>query len=289
MNKRVRGSGFVAVLATFLLLGCRPSSDLDGLRPGSGSPGTVIAQKSMARPPSTGTVVNAIEPQSSHVELSAALAEGTATPLSVQLGGTIALKEAQAARGTARTVKFDVRDSDGSKTSLVDQPLEPNQRVTYRARRPGYASVHRCTRPAELDDLPDAWQIASLCEITHMRVGAPGEGDWQSDAHLTTKIGLPVELRPYRSTAQLEIGDVLPVRLYHKGMPMSGLEVIARSPKGKMSSQTTNERGVAHFEISSAGRWVIEGVVNEPALLGGEAKVRLYFDVKGSAPAKEAQ
>lgn len=213
-------------------------------------------------------------------EPAALLALGTSA-LDVAAGGVISFIEPARTRGTSPTVRFDVRDSDGSKSALVQAPMEPEQQVRYDAKQPGYASIHRCTRPSSLDALPNAWQIADLCEIIHVHVQDDGRSSQLRDRHLMSKIGLPIELRPYRSTATLQVGEELPVRLYQKGVPMPEQRVFATGEQGEKLEATTNRKGVATLEISAPGRWVIESELPDDALPSGRAKVRLVFEVRG--------
>lgn len=213
------------------------------------------------------------------LELAASLG-ASRLPLQVELGAAIAYTQAAALRSSARTVRVDVRDSDGSKTALVTQPMRPSQRVSYQTRLSGFVSVHRCTRPAALDERSDAWQIASSCEIFHVRVRGDQPPSWDADRHLTTKIGLPVELRPYVSTAFLQPGDHLPLRLYQKGRPVPGHTLTVIPPESEPFDVGTNARGVAEIEISRAGSWEVRAQLPEPALASNLAQVRLHFDVE---------
>lgn len=205
--------------------------------------------------------------------------EAQAPSLTVQAGGLISFREPEPTRGSSATVRVDVRNSAGSKTALVDAALKPGQELHYRAQEPGYTSIHRCTRPASLDEHPHAWQLADLCEITHVHVQASDRSSALRDRQLTNKIGLPIELRPYRSTAALVAGDELPVRLYHKGIPMANERLTATNDAGSRIEAQTNHKGVATFEIDRPGRWVITGALPEKELPDGEARVRLIFEV----------
>lgn len=202
--------------------------------------------------------------------------------LTLQAGGEILFVEPAPTRGSSPTVRVDVRDSAGSKTALVESPLKPDQQIRYRADEPGYLSVHRCTRPASLDERSDAWQLADLCEISHVHVQDQQRGSALRDRHLNTKIGLPIELRPYRSTATLIPGEELPVRLYQKGVPMAQRLVLATNERGDSFEQRTNQKGVATFEINRPGRWVIQAELPDEALPSGHARVRFVFEVPDS-------
>lgn len=204
---------------------------------------------------------------------------GGSTSLSVQAGGVILFTESELTRGQSATVRVDVRNSAGAKTALVDAALLPGQELRYQAQEPGYTSIHRCTRPASLHDHPNAWQLADLCEITHVHVQDPTRNSALRDRHLTTKIGLPIELRPYRSTATLAPGEELPVRLYQKGIPMPNARLTASNEAGRVIEAQTNHKGVATFAIDRPGRWVVAGQLPDEALPDGQATVRLIFEV----------
>lgn len=190
-------------------------------------------------------------------------------------------------RNEERTVRFDVRDSDGSKTSLVEESLEPGEVVQYRAKRSGYASVHRCTRPASLDYHPQAWQLASMCEVVHVKVGDGQDTHQLGDRLLSTKIGLPLELRPYLSTATLVPGDALPVRVYQKGVPMPGRDLEAIGPGGQAQRVVTNHKGVGEIRIDALGQWRVQAQLEDPELPSGVGVARLVFEVQAPTRMKE--
>lgn len=223
------------------------------------------------------------------LQLSATNSERSADPLRIAVGGDIIFKDTAGTRNESRTVRFDVRDSDGSKTALVTTSLEPGDALRYRASIQGYVSVHRCTRPRSVDAHPNAWQMVDLCEVTHVRVGeGRADGD-QGDRLLSTKIGLPVELRPYLSTANLRSGDSLPVRLYQFGYPMAAHSISATSPSGQTQEVVTNKKGVSELAIDETGKWVVEARVQEKAMPSGYSIARLIFDVSASPEEKEVR
>lgn len=176
--------------------------------------------------------------------------------------------------------KTDLRSATGSKFSLDYERLAAGKELEYRPKQPGFLSIHSCRRPASLDSRSNAWQLASYCEILHVGVlGPQGEVSFFGESQLSEKIGLPVELRPYSSTARLRPGEELSVRLYHRGIPVPGRRISAISPGGQVLEAMSNHRGVAELKIDAWGRWSVEASVVDRDLPQGEAKVRLVFDV----------
>lgn len=269
------GLGRVLVLALLALGGCERAAG--AASPSNAQPKLQASiQAGPSKSASRAVVKRGPEPQAASVVTLGSSA------LRVAAGGLISFIEPELVRGVSPTVRFDVRDSDGSKTALVATPLQPQEHVRYRANAPGYASVHRCTRPTSLDTLPNAWQLADLCEITHVHVQDAGRQSQLRDRHLTSKIGLPIELRPYRSTATLRVGEELPVRLYQKGVPMPKRLVRAMGEQGQPIEAETNRKGVATFVIDAPGRWVITAELPDDALPSGRTRVRLVFEVEGN-------
>lgn len=185
--------------------------------------------------------------------------------------------------GDARESLFELRDSDGSKRALS---LESGERG-YRTATPGYLSVHRCMQPRSLQHREDAWQLAHHCEVSHIAVRNAAGQRVLKDALLTTKIGLPVELRPYHSTARLEVGQALPLRVYLRGRPQAGVEVVAYSPSGSTQRGITNAKGALEFEIDALGQWEIRSEVPDSEMPSGYASASLRFELHPPADAVE--
>lgn len=177
------------------------------------------------------------------------------------------------------TVRVDIKDSSGAKAALTQTPLRSDQTVNYVADVPGYLSVHTCQRPQSLDHRANAWQLASHCEIAHVAVLDDKGRRVLTDEHLTRKIGLPIELRPYASTARLGVGSELSLRLYHQGVPVAGRELVATGPSGQTQRSITEERGMGRIQIDAIGPWVVEATVSDETMPKGIASVRFVFEV----------
>lgn len=212
-------------------------------------------------------------------------AKAQARKFSLSVGEAIVLPEAAVSSSSSelRDSLFELRDSDGSKRALS---IESKER-SYRSHIPGYLSVHRCLQPRSLQQREDAWQLASHCEVSHIAVRNAGGRRVLKDALLTTKIGLPVELRPYHSTARLDVGQALPVRVYLRGRPQAGVEVVAHSPSGVTQRGSTNAKGALEFEIDARGQWEIRTKIPDREMPQGYATASLRFEVNSPQDAVE--
>jgi hypothetical protein len=97
--------------------------------------------------------------------------------------------------------------------------------------------------------------------------------------NVTHETALPLEVTPMMAPHDLRVGSELGVMFSYRFAELEHFPVAALRPDGSIDHETTGQGGLAHFQISQAGRWVIRFVKNEPA---GEQIGELVFVVSES-------
>jgi hypothetical protein len=89
----------------------------------------------------------------------------------------------------------------------------------------------------------------------------PGGGRGGAD-RLT---GMPLELVAERNPYELAPGEALPVRLFHQGKPIAGVQITAFSKADPMTRQLvrTDAEGRAQIALPQAGAWLLNAVYME--------------------------
>jgi hypothetical protein len=86
--------------------------------------------------------------------------------------------------------------------------------------------------------------------------------DVQDD--FTGETGLLLDVVPLVSPVRLTVGSELPVSFHYMNEEEGDIAVAALRPDGSIDHQVTSRSGVAHFQITQPGRWVIRFVKEQP-------------------------
>lgn len=77
---------------------------------------------------------------------------------------------------------------------------------------------------------------------------------------------MSLEIVPEKDPTTLRAGDELPVRVLHKGKPLSGLSLAAVGPgTEKPEMHTTDSEGRVAFTLPRPGPWLLRGTLLEPS------------------------
>ena len=113
-------------------------------------------------------------------------------------------------------------------------------------------------------------EIYSRCAKSLLAVGnGPGAG-------FDRVLGLDLELVPEKNPYALKPGEALPVRLLHRGKPLSGALVVAISSASPASSDgriaiRSDASGRAELRLDRPGLWMVKAVHMIPAPAGSAA------------------
>jgi hypothetical protein len=175
----------------------------------------------------------------------------------------------------ASVARFVVRLPGGVQDTVpVDQ--KATQAITYTFPTPGPAMLMLCAGP-KTGDQGDAFATATHCSkvIVDVAGAKPGEG---GDDFLG-ETGLPLDVVPLIAPPRLGVGSELPVSFHYMGEEEGGIEVAALRPDGTVDRQVTSRSGVAHFQLTQPGRWVVRFARVAPE---GERVGELVFEIAGN-------
>jgi len=173
---------------------------------------------------------------------------------------------------------FAVRLYGGTQESIPVDQADSRAFIGYQFPNAGPAVVMLCAGP-KVEPSGDAWQRVSHCTKTIVRVGNAGlRPDESSDADITSAAGMPIEVIPLISTLRLKVGSELPARFKFLDRKQAGIGVAALRPDGSLDEKITDGAGVAHFQLSQAGRWIVRFAKAEP---DGERVGELVFEIEG--------
>jgi hypothetical protein len=81
------------------------------------------------------------------------------------------------------------------------------------------------------------------------------------------RLGLPLELSPETDPHTLTPGEILPLRLLYRGVPLPGVRVVAmpRAEPSAAHSGRTDAAGRVRLPLDRSGVWLIKAVHMEPA------------------------
>ncbi|MFC4313272.1 DUF4198 domain-containing protein [Steroidobacter flavus] len=108
-----------------------------------------------------------------------------------------------------------------------------------------------------------------------------GAVDSRSQAHVTTPLGLTLEIVPERSPYSGGAGD-LPVRVYFEGQPLAGALVKLTQLEhddAPVEQRRTDAAGRASFALTPRGTWLLNVVWSKPV----EAPAEVDFDTTFSS------
>lgn len=110
-----------------------------------------------------------------------------------------------------------------------------------------------------------------------VQVGAVGS---QSQSHLTTPLGLPLEIVPERNPYAEPRSDELPVRVIFEGQPLAGalIKLTQLEHDGAAyDEQRTDRSGRARFKLPETGTWLLNVIWTKPVAPPAEVDFETTF------------
>ena len=178
----------------------------------------------------------------------------------------------------ANVGRFDVRIDDRQETLDVSR-VDPKRGFTYTFSQPGPAMFLFCAGPKVDPPVGALWEKVTYCSKTIVDVTDAQNRSRQTTVNVTHEDALPFEVSPMVAPYDLRVGMEMPVVFSYRFGELEHFPVAALRPDGSLDHQTTGQGGLAYFQISQAGRWVIRYVKNEP---DGERIGELVFEVPES-------
>jgi hypothetical protein len=175
----------------------------------------------------------------------------------------------------ATVARFVVRLPGGVQDTVPIDEKTAQGAASYTFPTAGPAMLMLCAGPKGAAPVADPATMVTHCSKVILAVGSGGEGG----EDFTGETGLPLDVEPLISPVRLSVGSELPVRFHYLGEEMGVTEVVAIRPDGTVDRQATSRSGVAHFQITQAGRWVIRFVKTEPE---GDRIGELVFEIAGN-------
>jgi hypothetical protein len=126
--------------------------------------------------------------------------------------------------------------------------------------------------------VPDPNTTVTHCTKVILTVDGGKEGEGGDD--FIGETGLPLDVEPLVPPTRLAVGSELPVRFHYMMEEEPNVEVAAIRPDGSLDRQTTSRSGVAHFQMTQAGRWTIRFAKAEA---NGEKVGELVFEIPEKA------
>ena len=173
----------------------------------------------------------------------------------------------------ATVARFVVRLPGGVQDTVPVDLSSARTLVTYTFPSAGPAMLMLCAGPK--GNAPDPTTLVTHCSKVIVAV-ADGRGAGEGGDDFTSETGLPLDVVPLVSPTHLGVGSELPVSFHYMTEEEGGIEVAALRPDGTIDRQTTNRSGVAHFQLTQSGRWVIRFVKAQPE---GERVGELVFEI----------
>ena len=179
----------------------------------------------------------------------------------------------------ANVGRFDLRIDDRQE-SLDVRRADPKKGLLYTFSEPGPAMFLFCAGPKVDPPVGALWEKVTHCTKTIVNVTDAQNRSRETTVNLTHETGLPLEVTPLVAPHQLEVGSEVPIQFAYRNEELESFPVAALRPDGSIDHQTTaGSKGIAYFQISQAGRWVVRFVKQES---DGERVGELVFDVRES-------
>jgi Domain of unknown function (DUF4198) len=179
----------------------------------------------------------------------------------------------------ANVGRFDLRIDDRQE-SIDVRKVDQKGGLTYTFSQPGPTMVLFCAGPKVDPPVGALWEKVTHCTKTIVNVTDAQNRSRETTVNVTHEAGLLFEVTPLVAPHQLEVGSEVPVQFSYLNQELENFPVAALRPDGSIDHQTaTGSHGIAHFQISQPGRWVIRFVKNEP---DGERVGELVFDIPES-------
>jgi len=178
----------------------------------------------------------------------------------------------------ANVGRFDVRIDDRQETIDVSK-ADPKRGLTYTFTESGPVMFLFCAGPKVDPPVGALWEKVTHCTKTIVDVTDAQNRSRDTTVNVTHETALPLEVTPMIAPRDLQVGSELGVIFSYRFAELEHVPVAALRPDGSIDHQTTGEGGLAHFQISQAGPWVIRFIKNEP---DGERVGELVFVVPES-------
>jgi hypothetical protein len=171
----------------------------------------------------------------------------------------------------ATVARFVVRLPGGVQDTVPVDGKTAQGSAAYTFPSAGPAMLMFCAGPKG-PAVADPTTAVTHCTKVVLSVGAGGAGG----EDFTGETGLPLDVEPLISPVNLRVGSELPVRFHYLGEEEGITEVVAIRPDGSLDRQKTSRAGVAHFQMTQVGRWVIRFVKVLPE---GDRIGELVFEI----------
>jgi hypothetical protein len=172
--------------------------------------------------------------------------------------------------------RFDVRVDDRQE-SIDVRRADSKSGLAYTFSAPGPAMFLFCAGPKVDPPVGALWEKVTHCSKVIVDVTDAQNRSRENTVNVTHETGLPLEVTPMVPPSQLGIGSEVAIQFGYHNEELENFPVAALRPDGSIDHQvTTGSKGIAYFQISQAGRWVVRFVKNEP---DGERVGELVFDI----------
>jgi len=162
----------------------------------------------------------------------------------------------------ANVARFVVRLPGGALETVPVDNAASRGLVTYTFANAGPAMLMFCAGP-KVEPAGDSFAHVTHCSKMVVSVTDGRKAlDVQDD--FTGETGLLLDVVPLVSPVRLTVGSELPVSFHYMNEEEGGIAVAALRPDGSVDHQVTSRSGVAHFQITQPGRWVIRFVKEQP-------------------------
>jgi len=176
----------------------------------------------------------------------------------------------------ANVGRFDLRIDDRQE-SIDSGKADAKGGLSYTFTQPGPAMFLFCAGPKVVPPVGALWEKVTHCTKTIVNVTDAENRSRETTVNMTHETGLPLEVTPMVAPSQLAVGSEVAVQFGYHNEELENFPVAALRPDGSIDHQTTSgSKGIAYFQISQPGRWVIRFVKNEP---DGERVGELVFDI----------
>ena len=172
--------------------------------------------------------------------------------------------------------RFDVRIDDRQE-SIDPSKADGKGILSYTFSQPGPAMFLFCAGPKVVPPVGALYEKVTHCTKTIVNVRDAQNRSRETTVNVTHETALPLEVTPLQAPNQVEVGTEMGIQFAYRNEELENFPVAALRPDGTIDHQTTvGAHGVAHFQISQPGRWVVRFVKNEP---DGERVGELVFDI----------
>jgi uncharacterized protein DUF4198 len=173
----------------------------------------------------------------------------------------------------ATIARFVVRLPGGVQDTVPVDSKSAQGLATYTFPSSGPAMLMLCAGPK---GAPVADPTTTVTHCTKMILTVDGAKPGEGGDDFVGETGLPLDVEPLVPPNRLAVGSELPVRFHYMTEEEGNIEVAAIRPDGSVDKQVTSRSGVAHFQMTQPGRWVIRFAKAEGE---GERVGELVFEI----------